>query len=147
MPHRLDCKNFSRYLLLAPTLLSSDRYRLVKRIWYIKRKWYRRGENSSDQTWTLTKPPSVRTYAVGRMQPAAAAPLRTRSVARPSPSNRRSPRYLLRSSAGKRGRTTGLSRPPLRTELRGLVDDSFISRMVLRLNEMISKNFPDSLCS
>ena len=53
------------------------------------------------------------------------SPLRTKSVARPSPSNRRSPRYPHRSSssAGQCGRTTGLSRPPLRTELEGLVDD------------------------
>ena len=61
----------------------------------------------------------------GRMQPAAVALLGNPSIAHPSPSNRRSPRYLHRlSSAGQCRRTTGLSRPPLRTGLGGLFDDS-----------------------
>ena len=46
------------------------------------------------------------------------------SVTHLSPSSRRNPRYLHRSSSvGQCRRTTGLSRSPIRTDLGGLVDD------------------------
>ena len=130
MPHRLDCKNISRYLLLGANPIKvatgmTSQADLVNKEKMISTR--RKLVEPDVDTDEAPVGDDVRRWPDAAGSPSPDSVRRSYISFKP-----KEPRYLRRSSssAGQRGRTTGLSRPPLRTGLRGLVDDEVLSRFL-----------------